>query len=126
MIHADVPVTVWGQAELLEERARAMGRTGQRLDRLLSEMRDLERDIDRLEVTLYVPGLSVEVRRGVQEEVDLSTDTYNQIREAAAATYSQLIHQRESCGFRSHDLVERCYPIPDVIFPPAPVEFAES
>ncbi len=126
MSQAEISVTVWGQADLLEERARAMGRTGQRLDRLLSEMRDLEQEIDRLEVTLYVPGLSVEVRHDIQEEVDLSTDTYNQLREAAAATYSQLIHQRESCGFRSHDLVERCYPIPELLSAPAAAEFAES
>jgi hypothetical protein len=119
---------VWGEVELLEERVRSIDRTGQRLERLLGEMQELTEELDRLEIALCLPGLNDEFRSGVEVEIDIATDAFNHLREAAAGAFRQLIHQRERCGFRGHAAVERCYPIPELRLPltPEPYEIVEQ
>jgi hypothetical protein len=115
MIEESISVSEWDGIELLQERAGAIGRTGARLNRILTEMTDLERELDRMSLTLHLPGLSLEVREDIRAEMDLSISEYNHLRQAAAEAYRQLIHQRESCGFRGHELVQQCFPIPDLL-----------
>jgi hypothetical protein len=119
---------VWGEVEVLEERVRSIDRTSQRLERLLREMQELADELDRLEIALCLPGIPHAFRTGVEVELDISTDAFNHLREAAAGAYRQLIHQRECCGFRGHAVVERCYPIPELRLPltPEPYEFVEQ
>ncbi len=78
----------------------------------------MEAELDRLDLTLRIPGLSVRRRRDIQAEIDLSVEAYNYLREAASCSFQQLIQQRESFGFRGHELIHRCYPIPDLLLPP--------
>ena len=54
----------------------------------------------------------------LQAEIDLSVNACNHLREAACNAYRQLICQRESFGFRAHDMLRRRYPIPDLLLPP--------
>jgi hypothetical protein len=114
------------EVDLLEERALAIDRTSKRLDRFLNEMKELEEEIDRLELMLYLPGLSVTIRQNISMEIDLSTDAFNHLHDAATDAYRQLICQRECFGFRGHELIQRCFPIPDLRLPrPMPVEVLE-
>jgi len=113
----EISITVWDEVDLLEERAGAIGRASERLGRILAEMNELAQELDRMELTIYIPGISTEMCQEIQTEIDVSVDAYNHLREAAAYAYRQLILLRESCGFRGHELVQRCYPIPDLRFP---------
>ncbi len=112
----------WVARELVEERAGAMRRTGRRLGRMLKELKSMETELGRLDLTLQLPGLSARLRSEIQAEIDLSVDAYNHLREAACNAYRQLISQRESFGFRGHEMVRRCYPIPDLLLLPDAVE----
>jgi len=103
----------WGD-EVQEELARAIDRGGQRLGRLIAELEELAREIDRLELTLFIPGLTADVRRSVRVELALATQAFHALHAAASCTYQQLICQRERCGFRDHQLVESCFRIPDL------------
>jgi hypothetical protein len=103
----------WGD-EVQEELARAIDRGGQRLGRLIAELEELAREIDRLELTLFIPGLSAELGRNVRHELDLATAAFNALHDAALCTYQQLICQRERCGFRDHKVIESCFRIPDL------------
>ncbi|MCC6749744.1 MAG: hypothetical protein IT371_18910 [Deltaproteobacteria bacterium] len=112
LTHNDV--TTLDPVVLLEERMGALDRTGQRLERILDEMGTLEKDLDRLDQTLFLPGLSELTREELLDEMDLGVAAYNHLREAAAGAYRQLIVQREACGFRHHEVVRRCYAIPEL------------
>ena len=112
----------WEEAAFLEERAGALHRTTLRLRRMLRELKRMESELDRLDLTLRLPGLSAQRRRDIEAEMDLSVDAYNHLREAASCSFGQLIAQRESFGFRGHELVRRCYPIPDLLLPPDTLE----
>jgi len=122
----DAPVSFWGDTELVEERTSALTRSAERLERLLSEMTGLEQDLERVDLTLGLPGIDPDAAAGLQHELDLAIEAYNHVREAAASCYHRLILQREALGFRVHDAVERCYPIPDMILPPEEYEELEQ
>ncbi len=104
--------------ELLEEQARSMDRTGRRLVRLLDELRELEAELDELDRRSRSDGLAEETRAGLCGELDLAIDAFNHLREAADCALRQLVLERESCGFRRHEVLERCYPIPDLVLTP--------
>lgn len=105
------------ELDLLEERTTAISRTGKRLKRILSELSELEQELDQMERTLQIPGLSSEIQQNIELEMDLSVDAYNHLREAASDAFQQLVYQRESCGFKGHEVLQRCYPIPDLLLP---------
>jgi len=111
------PAELASGMDLLEERATAISRTGKRLRRILCELSELEQELDRMDLTLQIPSLSGEIRQNLELEMDLSVDAYNHLREAASDAYQQLVYQRESCGFRGHEVLQRCYPIPDLRLP---------
>jgi len=119
-----VDITVdMGELDLLEERAKAISRISQRLGRILEEVKELDGELDRFELLHWLPGLSSEARHDIQLDIDLSTDAYNNLREAAACAFRQLVHHRERCGFHSHELLRRCYSIPEMRLP---VDFSEE
>lgn len=104
----------WGGDELLEELGLAIDRGGQRLGRLIAELKELASEVDRLELTLFIPGLPSAVQRNVRHELDLATDAFRALHDAAECTYEQLIRQRERCGFTDHRIVARCHSIPSL------------
>jgi hypothetical protein len=99
---------------LLAERLRALDRTGQRLGRIIDELKEINDELERLDQILFVPGLPEQIRRDVLADMDLSVGTYNHLRDAASEVYRQLVLQRECCGFRSHAVLRECYPIPEL------------
>jgi hypothetical protein len=70
--------------DILAEKASALGRAGERVERILARLRDHEGD----------PAARATL-----------------VREAARAVYGYFI-QRELCGFRRHDDIIRHYEIP--------------
>ena len=120
------PADTLTSLDLLEERTMAISRTGKRLKRLLYELKELERELDRIELTLQLPGLPHGMRQNIELEMDLTVDAYNHLREAATDAYQQLVYQRESCGFRAHEVLQRCYPIPDLLLPGDMIDLMEQ
>ncbi len=105
--------STWAGSDFFEERMRSIRRTGKRLARLLNELKNLEQEIDRLEVACFIPGLSSAMQQDLLAEMDLLIEGYNHLREAATNLFRYLINQRESCGFRGHELIQRCFSIPE-------------
>ena len=105
-------------SELLEEQARSMDRTGRRLGRMIEELKELEAELDQLDQRSRSDTLSDEARGGLTSELELAVEAYNLLRECAERTLQQLVLERESCGFRGHEVLERCYPIPDPVLTP--------
>jgi predicted nuclease with TOPRIM domain len=95
--------------ERLEERAAIIDRAGQRLERLLVELGELEHELERLDEGYRLPNLPSEVRAELRAEIELSVGAYNHLRSAAEAVFRQLVLERERCGFRGHEVLERCY-----------------
>lgn len=103
---------VGDEVAILQDRISALGRTSDRLSRLINELRQLEIEIDRLECTLTTSEINIELRQEVMAEIEINVESYNHIREAATSTCSHLIQLREGCGFRGHEMIHRCYRIP--------------
>jgi hypothetical protein len=112
------PLGAQADPEQLEAQARAMDRTGRRLARLLDELRELETELDELDQRCHGDGLAEAIRGGLSAELELAVDAYNLLRESAERTLQQLVLERESCGFRGHEVLERCYPLPDPVLTP--------
>lgn len=111
--------------ELFTERLDMLERTGRRLGRLLTELEEVDADIERLDRILFIPELEDELRHRLLGEIDVAVTTYNQLRDAAAGLYRQVVMQREDSGFRDHDVLRRLYPVPDVHQLGEPDDFAQ-
>jgi len=96
-IHAGVPGTPFDgvEEEILQEKARGLGRTGQRLARILEELAGLRQHL------AAAPTLD-----------PVAVDRHAVLRAEAIRLCQMLIIQREACGFRRHPEVARQYPIP--------------
>jgi hypothetical protein len=114
------PILFRSPDTLFLERTGAISRASEQLERFLAELEALERELDRLQLTLDNPTQLPQVLKETQTEMDLLIDEYNHLREAAANNLRRLIHLRESCGFRQHDLLQRCFPIPELLLPSLP------
>ncbi|MCB9557571.1 MAG: hypothetical protein H6707_15795 [Deltaproteobacteria bacterium] len=99
---------------LYSDRLGALDRASSRLGRLIDELEGINSDLDHLDEMLFVPDLPDEVRRGLLAEMDIAVGAYNHLRDATTESYRQLILLRECCGFRNHDVVRRCFPIPEL------------
>jgi hypothetical protein len=108
----------WVDPALLDHQAQAIDRTSRRLGRLLEELRELEAELDELDRRSRSDELCEEARAGLTGELELAVDSYNHLREAADCALRQLVLERESCGFRGHEVLARCYPIPDLVITP--------
>lgn len=96
------------EREILQEKAEALGRVGERLADLLVRLRDLGRRIDEFEAALAGGG------GGLDEYTRLGDDVerFNRLREMAVRLAHDLVVQREAVGFRRHALILETYPIP--------------
>jgi hypothetical protein len=93
------------ERELQQARAEALGRTGERLQKLLDQVAALDHRLDEL---LAEADLPVAVSRLGPE-----LDARNRLRDEAMQVRQQLVIQREALGFRRQAAVEQCYPVPD-------------
>jgi hypothetical protein len=93
------------EREIRQAQAEALGRTGERLQRLLDELAALDRRLDELG----------EAGRGPMDAglVGSETAARNRVRDEAARIRHHLIIQREALGLARHTPVEQCYPVPE-------------
>ncbi len=87
------------QKEVLAEKASAMGRVGERLEKFLDELQLLE--------------LALVGTRGEQRTPLISA--HAEARKQAEQFLWYLVVQREALGLRSHTDLEQVYPIPPAI-----------
>ena len=85
------------QEELLEEMAKALGHTGDRLDSVLMELKEVEAVLGQA--------------RSAGEYNSL-VDRFNSLRTLALARREMLVIHREALGIRSHGYIDTFYPIP--------------
>jgi hypothetical protein len=97
------------QEEMLQERAEALGRAGERLFAVLKELKEIEKIIDS-KATFIQSGDNG--RETAVIEINEEIDRYNKTREYAKLRYYYLIVIREAVGFRRHKQVEEIYRIP--------------
>ncbi len=107
------------EAEILKEKAEALGRTEERLESSLKALKEVGATINLLEEELRkmtVPLRStfeLEVQKNaLKERIKDEIKKFNAFREQALRYRHYLIIQREAVGFRKHPDFDRLYPIP--------------
>ena len=107
------------EAEILKEKAEALGRTEERLQSSLKALKEVGATINLLEEELWkmtVPLRStfeLEVQKNaLRERIKEETKKFNTLREQALRYRHYLIIQREAVGFRKHPDLDTLYPIP--------------
>ena len=93
------------EREIRQAQAEALGRTGERLQRILDELAALDRRLDELTGSARAPADADVIRS--------ETETRNRLRDQAARVRHHLIIQREALGFARQTPVEQCYPVPE-------------
>lgn len=99
------------EAEILREKAEALGRAGLRLEKALDDLENVREAIDGIELRLRRCG-------GCPEETALLREAHSSLiarlgplRNRASLAYQFLIIHREAVGVRNHLEMERCYRI---------------
>ena len=93
------------ERDIRQAQAEALGRTGERLQRILDQLAALDRRLDELAETGRDPAEADLVR----SEIAIR----NRLRDEAARVRHHLIIQREALGFARQTPVEQCYPVPE-------------
>lgn len=98
------------ESEIRKEKAEALGRAGERLDRLLQDLHA------RRQVFLALVSAKREsIHDGgerVLPEIEEKLAEYARLRDQAKALRHFLIIQREAVGLSRHEDVDRQYPLP--------------
>lgn len=98
------------EAEIRQGKAEALGRTGERLERMLDELAGLRNEL--LDSSVAVSS-SLAAADGEQLAVlHEKTERYTRLREQAQQIRHCLVIQREAVGLRRHEDVDRQYPVP--------------
>ncbi len=104
--------------ELLWEKAAVLSRAGMAVDdaieRLMSIDREIEVNISLLNTFCWNNHASemLQKKQMVCEEINLSIDQFNAIRQKAELQYYYLIVTREALGLRRHEMIQDIYRIP--------------
>jgi len=104
--------------ELLREKAAVLSRAGMAVDdaieRLMSIDREIEVKISLLNTFCWNNHASemLQKKQMVCEEINLSMDQFNAIRQKAELQYYYLIVTREALGLRRHEMIQDIYRIP--------------
>jgi hypothetical protein len=102
------------ERDIRQAQAEALGRTGERLQRILDQLAALDRRLDEPAETGRDPA-----------EADLARAEMavrNRLRDEAARVRHHLIIQREALGFVRQTPVEQCYPVPERRRLPGPAD----
>lgn len=102
------------EREIRQAQAEALGRTGERLRRILDQLAALDRRLDERAETGRDPAEAGLVR----SEIAIR----NRLRDEAALVRHHLIIQREALGFARQTPVEQCYPVPERRHLPGPAD----
>jgi hypothetical protein len=102
------------EAEIRREKAEALGRTGERLERILHEMETCRRDL--MHPTTGRRDLHGAARASAERREKLAE--HDRLWEQARYLRHCLIVQREAMGLWRHDDVDRQYPLPEPLTVP--------
>ncbi len=102
------------ERDIRQAQAEALGRTGERLQRILDQLAALDRRLDELAETGRDPAEADLVRAEIAVR--------NRLRDEAARVRHHLIIQREALGFARQTPVEQCYPVPERRRLPGPAD----
>lgn len=86
--------------EIVREKAEALGRAGERLERLLAALGALRIELQRMDRSTSSDAAAQAERR------------YAALRAQALEARRHLMIQREAVGFRRHSLVTELFPVP--------------
>jgi uncharacterized protein YbaP (TraB family) len=94
------------EREIRQTQAEALGRLGERLQRLLEALAAADRRLDAMQAT----GRALDA--GAATTLHAETAARNRVRDEAARLRHHLIIQREALGLARHGPVDQCYPVP--------------
>ncbi|MFZ2396643.1 MAG: hypothetical protein WAW09_10190 [Smithella sp.] len=105
--------------ELLREKAAVLSRAGMAVDDAIGQLTCVDREIE-VKISL-LKALSEnehaaetsQRKQSIHEEINLSIDRFNTIRQKAQLQYYYLIVTREALGLRRHDMIQEIYRIPE-------------
>ncbi len=104
------------ERDIRQAQAEALGRTGERLQRILDQLAALDRRLDEMAETGRDPAEADLVR------FEIAIRNRNRLRDEAARVRHHLIIQREALGFARQTPVEQCYPVPERRRLPGPAD----
>ena len=85
------------QEEIIEEMAKALGRTGDKLEAVLLKLKKIEQELETIDDL---------------DKYNAMIDTFNATRRQALSRREMLMIHREALGARKHIYVDNFYPIP--------------
>ena len=105
--------------ELLREKAAVLSRAGMAVDDAIGQLMRVDREIE-VKISL-LKALSEnehaaetsQRKQSIHEEINLSIDRFNTIRQKAQLQYYYLIVTREALGLRRHEMIQEIYRIPE-------------
>ena len=105
--------------ELLREKAAVLSRAGMAVDDAIGQLTCADREIE-VKISL-LKALSEnehaaetsQRKQSIHEEINLSIDRFNTIRQKAQLQYYYLIVTREALGLRRHEMIQEIYRIPE-------------
>jgi hypothetical protein len=104
--------------ELLREKAAVLSRAGMAVDEAIEQLMRIDREIE-VKISLLNTfcrnnhaSKMLQKKQMVCEEINLSIDQFNAIRQKAQLQYYYLIVTREALGLRRHEMIQDIYRIP--------------
>ena len=105
--------------ELLREKAAVLSRAGMAVDNAIERLMRIDREIE-VKISLLNTfcwnnhaSEMLQKKQMVCEEINLSIDHFNAIRQKAQLQYYYLIVTREALGLRRHEMIQEIYRIPE-------------
>jgi arginyl-tRNA synthetase len=105
--------------ELLREKAAVLSRAGMAVDEAIEQLmrkdQEIEAKLSLLNTFIWNKHTSemLQEKQMVCEEINLSIDQFNSIRQKAQLQYYYLIVTREALGLRRHEMIQEIYRIPE-------------
>jgi len=104
--------------ELLREKAAVLSRAGMAVDEAIEQLMRIDKEIE-VKISLLNTfcwnnhaSEMLQKKQMVCEEITLSIDQFNAIRQKAQLQYYYLIVTREALGLRRHEMIQDIYRIP--------------
>ncbi|KQC08539.1 MAG: hypothetical protein APR62_04595 [Smithella sp. SDB] len=104
--------------ELLREKAAVLSRAGMAVDDVIRQLSRVDREIEakisllkNFSENCHSPE-TLKKKRSIHEEINLSIEHFNALRQKAQLQYYYLIVTREALGLRRHEMIQEIYRIP--------------
>jgi hypothetical protein len=100
------------EEEIRHAQAEALGRTGERLQRILDQLGMVDLRLDALLTRRAADTADTADPAHLADRIRSETEARNRLRDEAARIRHHLIIQREALGLARQTPVEQCYPVP--------------